>query len=196
MQESTGVDPQRTSTRKAERKVPVWLATMASIVAIAGTLVGLYFALWPRTPVRTLEQWSRDASAVCEQYRGELASGYREATDRMAAVIDQGVGTSTDAAAALDDASNVYRAMVGRIRAVQPPTDEADSAKVDAALAATEQLDATWARAATEVEQLDLRTANPATLQSLMATLQAAETQGQATTAAFAAAGAPACGIN
>lgn len=192
-QATTGLEPQGQVPKKPERKV---LATTATVVAMIGTLVGLYLALWPRTPVRTLQQWSRDATAVCEQYRGELMTGYREATDRITAAVDQGAGTSADAAAALDDASNVYRAMVGRIRAVQPPTDEADSAKVDAALAATEQLDAAWARAATTVERLDLNTLQPPDVQMLVSVLQAAETQGQATTDAFVAAGAPACGLN
>lgn len=178
---------------KPPRKV---LATTASVVAIVGTLVGLYFALWPRTPVRTLEQWSREASAVCEQYRGELMTGYREATDRLNAVIDEGSGTSADVAAALDDASNVYRAMVGRIRALEPPTDEADARRVDAALSATEQLDAAWARTATTVEQLDLGAPTTDELMAVVGMIDAAEMQAQTTTEAFIAAGTPACGLN
>lgn len=185
----------QTGTVGRERKVPVWMAVTGSLVAIVSAVVGIYFTVWPRTPDRPLEAWAREATAVCEQYRGELVAGYRDATDRIEAAFSEGSGVAP-AVAALDDASNVYRGMVGRIRAIAPPTDSADLATVDAALAATERLDAAWATVATLLEQVDPATASIPQLEGIVDAVDVAAAVADETSAAFVSAGARSCSIN
>ena len=193
-QQGSGTSGQ-TGTVGRERKVPVWMAVTGSLVAIISAVVGIYFTVWPRTQERPLDAWAREATAVCEQYRGELVAGYRDATDRIEAAFSEGTGVAP-AVAALDDASNVYRGMVGRIRAIAPPTDSGDLAKVDAALAATERLDAAWATAATLLEQVDPATASMRQLQGIVDAVDVAATVADETSAAFVSAGARSCSIN
>jgi hypothetical protein len=59
------------------KRVALTIGILASIAGIVGTIV----ALWPDPPF-TIQQWAKEANAVCDDTSGEMADAAREANDQ------------------------------------------------------------------------------------------------------------------